>query len=201
MRRIVVPRASGVLSALGLVVSERRRDLVESVLLSGSGLTREAIAAAVERLAKRGRQELGGGSPEIRAAFDLRYAGQGFELTVGAGLSPSPEQLRERFETAHRDRYGYSDADAVLELVTVRVTVAFPGTVLTFGCSATTSQEGGTRPAIFDGERLEARIHRGGVTGELAGPAIVELPEATLVVPPGWAGAEDEDGTILLERA
>src|SRR5204863_8966481 len=39
MRRIVVPRASGVLSALGLVVSERRRDLVESVLLAGGALT------------------------------------------------------------------------------------------------------------------------------------------------------------------
>ncbi|HYY05634.1 MAG TPA: hydantoinase/oxoprolinase family protein, partial [Candidatus Limnocylindria bacterium] len=42
MRRVVVPQASGVLSALGLIVSERRRDLVESVLLAGDDLTREA---------------------------------------------------------------------------------------------------------------------------------------------------------------
>ena len=39
MRRVLVPVASGVLSALGLVVSERRRDLVESVLLAGDELT------------------------------------------------------------------------------------------------------------------------------------------------------------------
>jgi len=33
------------------------------------------------------------------------------------------------------------------------------------------------------------------------GPAICELPEATLAVPPGWAGTVDEAGTIVLERA
>ncbi len=36
---------------------------------------------------------------------------------------------------------------------------------------------------------------------EVRGPAICELPEATLVVPPGWAGAADGDGTLLLERS
>lgn len=201
MRRIVVPRASGVLSALGLVVSERRRDLVESVLLSGDELTASAVAGAVERLAERGRRELGGGEPEVRASFDLRYAGQGFELTVAAGLSPSPEQLRDGFEAAHQDRYGYTDPGAVLELVTVRVAVAFPGSVPAFGAPGPETRDGGGRRAFFGGEWVEARVHRGGVTGELRGPAIVELPEATLVVPPGWAGGQDEDGTILLERA
>ena len=58
MRRVLVPVASGVLSAFGLVVAERRRDLVESVLLTGDDLTTERIAEAVDRLADRGREEL-----------------------------------------------------------------------------------------------------------------------------------------------
>ena len=58
MRRVLVPVASGVLSAFGLVVAERRRDLVESVLLTGGELTAENVAAVVERLAERGRAEL-----------------------------------------------------------------------------------------------------------------------------------------------
>src|SRR3954466_9868776 len=58
MTRVVVPNVSGVLSALGLVVSERRRDLVESVLLAGPDLNREAASATVARLAERGREEL-----------------------------------------------------------------------------------------------------------------------------------------------
>ena len=40
------------------------------------------------------------------------------------------------------------------------------------------------------------------VPGErCAGPAVCELPEATVVVPPGWAGRVDEHGTLVLERA
>src|SRR5581483_10493325 len=76
MRRVVVPRASGVLSALGLVVSERRRELVRSELLSGDELTREAVANAVAELAGRGREELGSPDAEVRVRCDLRYAGQ-----------------------------------------------------------------------------------------------------------------------------
>jgi N-methylhydantoinase A len=36
---------------------------------------------------------------------------------------------------------------------------------------------------------------------QVGGPAVCELPEATLVVPPGWSGGTDSDGTIVLERA
>src|SRR3954451_16966574 len=79
MTRIIVPRASGVLSALGLLVSERRRDLAESVLLTGEALTRAAIASAVQRLAERGRAELDAPDAEVRPGYDLRYAGQAFE--------------------------------------------------------------------------------------------------------------------------
>ncbi len=46
---------------------------------------------------------------------------------------------------------------------------------------------------------MEAAVLRGG-TGDIRGPAICELAEATLVVPPGWSGVTDEDGTIVLER-
>src|SRR3954469_15410148 len=59
MTEVLVPSASGVLSAVGLIAAERRRDLVESVLLAGDELTAEAAASVVERLAARGRDELG----------------------------------------------------------------------------------------------------------------------------------------------
>ena len=152
MDRVLVPPSSGVLSAVGLVVSERRRDLVESVLLSGGSLTADAAAAAVDRLARRGREELGDdGEPEIRAAYDLRYSGQAFELTIPGEARPDPAQLRRAFDRVHEERYGYSDADAELELVTVRVAVARPGAALPEGEEAA-GEESGRREAIFDGE-------------------------------------------------
>ena len=198
MTRVLIPRASGVLSALGLIVSERRRDLVESVLLAGGELTREAIAEAVARLGGRGREELGADGAELRASYDLRYAGQAFELTIPGEPAPDPDELRRAFDEAHEQRYGYSDPGALLELVTVRVSVALPGGELA-APPAGEAVEPRTREALFGGERVEAAVLRGDFGG-VRGPAICELAEATLVVPPGWSGMTDEDGTIVLER-
>jgi len=129
MRRVLVPVASGVLSAFGLAVAERRRDLVQSVLMAGDDLTTEGIAEVVERLAVRGRDELAEatGEPEVRATYELRYVGQAFELPIEGDPRPDPAQLRDAFDRAHEDRYGYADPDADLELVTIRVAVALPG--------------------------------------------------------------------------
>src|SRR4051794_16316136 len=213
MTRIIVPQASGVLSALGLLVSERRRDLAESVLLTGKALTRTAIAETVDRLAERGKAELGltdttlrkaseafgrVGSVAVRASYDLRYAGQAFELTVHGGPSPEPAALRQAFNTVHRDHYGFYDEDAELELVTVRVAVAQPGAEPALADPAA-AEDAGTRRAAFDGERVDTRIVRG-VPVEVAGPAIAELPGATLVIPPGWQAQHVGAGTLVMER-
>ena len=188
MRRVLVPVASGVLSAFGLVVAERRRDLVESVLLTGGDLTRGRIAEAVSRLADRGREELrrahaaatrsadaAAAEPQVRASYDLRYEGQAFELSVEGDPAPDPAELRRAFERAHLDRYGYSDPDAPLELVTARVAVALPGAE--------------PRPAAWDGLPGDA----------VEGPEIVALPGSTLVVPPDWH-ARAEDDLVVMAR-
>src|SRR5439155_22807241 len=90
---VLVPDAAGVLSALGLVASDERRDRVRSYLVP---------------LAEAG--EL----PDEGEA-DLRYVGQSFELTV-----PLQPQLAEAFHRAHEERYGYADRTRELELVAVR---------------------------------------------------------------------------------
>ena len=198
MRRVVVPNASGVLSALGLVVSERRRDIVESVLLTGDRLTRENVADVVRRLGERGREELGDSRAELRATYDLRYAGQAFELSVPGELEPHPGELRRAFDRAHDHRYGYADPDAELELVTVRVAAALPGEQLQPG-EAAPAQRRGERPARFGERTLNAVVLDAGAA-ETDGPAIFELPGSTLVVPPGWHARATAD-SVAMERA
>lgn len=180
MTRVLVPRASGVLSALGLVAGERRRDLVESVLLSGPDLTRDSIARAVARLTDRGRRELGEPHAPVRCSYDLRYRGQGFELTIAGDPEPDPANLRQGFERAHEERYGYADPEGELELVTVRAAVALPAPEL---------------PALGAAAR-GTRAHE-----PRTGSTLVELPESTVVVPAAWTASEDPtDGTLTLER-
>jgi N-methylhydantoinase A len=100
IRTVLVPAAAGVLSALGLVASDERRD---------------AIRSYVCRLTEAGELPAAGDA-------DLRYAGQSFELTIPLG-----DGLVERFHRAHEERYGYSDPDRPLELVAVRTADVRPG--------------------------------------------------------------------------
>ena len=197
MRRVLAPVVSGVLSALGLAVSERRRDLQESVLLSGERLTRGAVAEAVARLAQRGRKELGDAGAEVRATYELRYAGQAFELPIEGEPEPDPSDLRAAFDLAHADRYGYEDPDARLELVTVRVAVALPGGEPDIADGGA-AQRNAERRAWFAGSWVDAVVLGPG-TCEQEGPAILELPGSTLVVPPGWSARADAE-TVVVER-
>jgi N-methylhydantoinase A len=197
MRRVIAPVVSGVLSALGLAVSERRRDLVESVLLAGDDLTGEAMAAVIERLGARGREALRAPHAELRATLELRYAGQAFELPVDAGPEPDPAELRRAFDRAHAERYGYKDPEAVLELVTVRVAAALPGADPP-GAPSEPSRGGTSREVRFGEDRHEAAVLGQG-EDEVKGPAIIELPGSTLAVPPGWT-ARAEGDAVVMER-
>ncbi len=97
--RILCPRAGGVLSALGLCASDRRRDTTRTVMLGGADFTAERVAAAVEELAAG----LGGdpdATPEV--TYEMRYAGQAFELPVSGSTRPDPADLAERFAARPR---------------------------------------------------------------------------------------------------
>jgi N-methylhydantoinase A/oxoprolinase/acetone carboxylase beta subunit len=97
---VLVPAAAGVLSALGLVASEERRDRVVPYVRP---------LDEVDDLPERGEA-------------DLRYAGQSFELTV-----PLQPGLANAFHSAHEERYGYADRGREIELVAVRTAETRPG--------------------------------------------------------------------------
>ena len=100
IRTVLVPASAGVLSALGLVASDERRDRVESRLVpldEAGELPRDGEA-------------------------DLRYVGQSFELTI-----PLQPDLAAAFHRAHDDRYGYADRTRAIELVAVRTADVRPG--------------------------------------------------------------------------
>ncbi len=200
IRRILCPRASGVLSALGLIASDRRRDTARTVMLMGPELTAERVAAVLDEL----RDSLGAGldGAEAEATFEMRYRGQAFELPVPGPLRPDPDELAESFAVAHEQRYGYRDPDSEVELVTVRLAVVLPGPDPEPAAAAPGGLEQGSRRARFDGEWLDTAVLRGEPPAglEAGGPCIFELPEATLVLPPGWSAQVDAAGTIAARR-
>ncbi|MCW2988682.1 MAG: hypothetical protein JWM24_1620 [Solirubrobacterales bacterium] len=192
---ILCPRASGVLSALGLCASDRRRDTTRTVMLSGAQLSGARIAAEVGELIAGARIEAA--HPEV--TYEMRYDGQAFELPVAGPIDPDPADLRERFERAHEERYGHRDSDGEIVLVDIRLAMVAPGPRPRPVAAAAGQLEQGARPVLFDGAWVETAVLRGEpAAGTLAeGPVIFELPEATLVLPPGWNAEVDAAGTIV----
>jgi len=200
IERILCPRASGVLSALGLIASDRRRDTARTVLLSGAELTAERVSGELAQL----RASLGAGleNAEPEATFEMRYRGQSFELAVPGPMDPDPAELAESFATAHEARYGYRDDEAEVELVNVRLAMVVRGPDPEPAAAGPGGLEIHTRRARFNGEWVEAEILRGEPEADrrAEGPCIFELPEATLVLPPGWEAEVDERGTVVARR-
>ena len=132
----------------------------------------------------------------------MRYRGQAHELTVRDLADAAVADVRAAFERQHDERYGYRDADAPIEVVTIRATARVPGPELDLAAGDAAGAQRTRRAVVFAGEEHDAEIVRGEpAPGErIAGPAVCELPEATLAVPPGWSGTVDEAGTIVLER-
>jgi N-methylhydantoinase A len=168
-------------------------------MLSGPELSSDRIAAEVRELAER----LGGdlADAEVEVVYELRYAGQAFELSVPGSTRPDPDDLVARFEEAHEERYGHRDPDGEVVLVHIRLAMVEKRP----RPRPTASPEGrlteSARQVRFGGDWLETPVLRGEPAAGLdaAGPVIFELPEATFVVPPGWSAEVDDTGTIRAE--
>jgi N-methylhydantoinase A len=95
--------------------------------------------------------------------------------------------------------------DATVQVVSVRVTATVPVPKPPVGRAELAGDGGGsTRRAYFDGVWHDVDILRSGsltVGLLIEGPAIVEFPEATCVVRPGWRARVDAAGALVLERA
>lgn len=160
---VLVPLSGGVFSALGLAAAERRRDDVHTVLLGQDELDDARLC------------ELAGDAD--RVGWDLRYRGQSFELTVTDDHSDPGQvdavRLRDLFERAHEERYGYSDPTTPIELVTVRRRYVVPGP--------------GFRPEPAPETAL-------------SGPDTIDLGEATLHVPDGWKVGGEVGGLLRMVR-
>ena len=157
-----------------------------------------AVAAELASAAAGGLED-----PDVSVTWDLRYAGQAFELPVPAPAEAGIADLRARFEQAHAERYGYADPEGTLELVNLRVTATARRAALAEEpAEAPGPPARTTRVADFDGEQVEIEVLAGppGAGERVPGPAVLELAEATAVVPPGWVAASDEHGAVLLDR-
>ncbi len=220
IRRVLIPRYPGVLSALGLTLADFTVDHSRTVM-RGLGDTRAGdLAAAFEPLLAQARGELAaegfsGESVVLEQALDLRYRGQSFELTIGveAGgpgrAGPDPAEAARRFHAVHAARYGYARPGAAIELVNVRVTGRGmrPKPELPVFPPARSEDTGAAQAGstqLYHARRWHtAAVYERGLLQpgqRLAGPALIVQEDATSVLLPGWRAAVDGWLNLVCER-
>ena len=212
MRRVLVPLDPGNLSALGLLVSDQRREHVRTFLAPLANLDLDAIVAALGEQERAGRKEMQASGEEVLEvrfahALDMRYARQGFELTVDLAGAPSePDDVRRAFLEAYVRQYGHAHASGDIEIVNLRTTVIG----VTPKPRVRRLQHGGkmadaTLPArdmVVEGKSVPVSVYereRLPVDVEFEGPAVIEEAGATTVMLPGWRGRRDDLGNLRFE--
>ena len=201
---VVVPYASGVRSAFGLLSADEKHDAARTVRTPLSELSADTIAETLSALEDdvESRVAATDTEPTVEHAADLRYRGQSFELTVPIARPVDTETVRADFHDAHESTSGYR-MDEPVDCVTLRATAVAERESPTVDYEPEGPARTGSREAFFDGRFVETPIYnRGGigVDQSISGPAVLEADESTTVVPPNWAATVSTDGTLRLTR-
>src|SRR5690606_16168703 len=193
-------------SAFGLLIADTRIDAVESRLhllgetsLDASRMSRLSVLAR-EIAAVNGLAE---GEYDISFGLDMRYVAQAFELTIWTGnMQMDAATLRDRFEEAHRRRYGYARPKLGCEVVAyrLRLTQAAKLSINTpFAHLPDAPRE--QIDVVLGGEQRRAlMMPRAALApGEsVDGPAVLTESTSTTVVPFGWQAECLPTGDLML---
>jgi N-methylhydantoinase A len=207
--RVLVPRDPGVLSALGMLLSDVVREYTQTVMRPAEEAGR--LAEWFSPLYTRARSDLAAEGFAARRtrfepALDLRYAGQSYELTLTLPRLPvTPQRLAAEFHKLHLHRYQFSRDGAPIEIVNLRLRasgqVAAPE-IRHAAASGPSPQRAriGRYEAIFDRARPTALLDRALLRAgnRILGPALVVQLDATTLIPPGWRAEVDALENLIL---
>jgi N-methylhydantoinase A len=214
---VLVPPSPGIASALGMLVTDIRHEFVATRRLRLDGLAPAALDALFADFVAEGEARLDrdGVPPAERRVLrsaDLRYHGQSFELpvTVPPGSLSAADllRLRDEFHAMHERAYGYAAPEDPVELVNVRlaaigVTPKPRRAPLAEGGPSAAPALKGRRDVWFAetaGFRPTQVLDRGKLLcgNVIDGPAIIEEPDASTLVHPGFTATVDEHGNLVL---
>ncbi len=212
MRTVVIPPVPGNFSALGMLVSDIRRDYVRTQVVRIDDAKLSDITDVFNELEAGGTADMareGMAPAHIRhqRVLGMRYVGQSFELNVPWQAFERIEEIAELFYAIHQERYHHS-LRKPCEIVNFRLSTF--GVVPKPSLSAPTPSSDRLEDALlerrsvyFDAEPHETPVYqRASLPRHLSfsGPAIIEEDGALTVVTPGFIGHLDAHGNLVLER-
>ncbi|MDE2887906.1 MAG: hydantoinase/oxoprolinase family protein [Gemmatimonadota bacterium] len=212
--RVIVPPLPGLFSALGLLFSGVEHHEITSCLLSGDGLSAEALGGIQSELKRKmlARFHSEGYSAEqvaLSSSVDVRFRGQASEIRIPLPESPVTNvtvgDLCRAFEREHRQLYGHSsDPDNPVEVVAVRLigSTGHRGKGGRIRASRRNERKMPSRPAYFGkawGTVETPVIDREALSGTQEGPLLIDEYDSTTVVPPGTRVYRDRQDFVVME--
>ncbi|MEK3854072.1 hydantoinase/oxoprolinase family protein [Cytobacillus sp. FSL H8-0458] len=217
VKKVIVPVASSVFSAWGMLMTDLRHDYIQTYIrrlnqLDPSELNKEWNS--IETQALKQYQEEGVSEDDVLFTrfADIRYLGQEHTVKVpvpnGEWSEETISEVVERFGDLHEQHYTFKLEGTPTEIVNLHLT-AF-GKVLKPELKRLTSTSSDaqeaykeTRPVYFEGSGwVETKVYFRSLFGQgmkISGPAIVEEPSASTVIYPDQSLTVDEYGNLIIE--
>lgn len=214
--RVILPAAAGVTSAIGLLAAEVKFDVARTYVRRLGDVDLEYLNRIYREMEEQAvrviRESAVSGEVLVTRSADMRYLGQGYEITVGLPpglLGPAEiDRVRAGFNDTYAARYGYSTPEEPIEAVTWKLTATGTGPKVTLPKYAKVVDRveeamKPPRPAYFPeyGAYVECAIYdryRLFPGAELDGPAVIEERESTTVLPPGCRAVVDEYASLIV---
>jgi N-methylhydantoinase A len=218
MRTVLVPPGPGVLSALGLLVSNLKAEFARTALQRAGAIDLGLVARVfaeleAEALAWFEAERVPEPARRIRRQASLRYRHQGFELFVPWSAPEVSEaamaETIQKFHRMHERLYTFAQEDTPVEIVTLGIAAEgvfppptlqalAPGGAVADAISAHQTMrlaDGPVRCPVYERARL-------GAGARIEGPAIVAQLDATTLLLPGQIAETDGFGNLVMtERA
>ncbi|MDO9500682.1 hydantoinase/oxoprolinase family protein [Falsiroseomonas sp.] len=211
LSRVIVPQGAGVASALGFLVAAPAIDLVRSGVQRLTAVEWDGVAQKFAQMEAEARAMLldAGAAPgdvQFRRSADMRYAGQGFDISVPIPASADAESVEAAFRETYFGLFDRRITGVAMEVLSWRLhaTASRPavpegftppegqGAALKGHRNVWFAQTGLAPCAVYDRYRLPAGQR-------IAGPAVVEERESTVVIGPDAHITRDIHGNLLID--
>jgi N-methylhydantoinase A len=217
VRHVVCPPCAGAGSTIGMLMAPARIDRVASfnqALQDADWDAAVAIFAELEREAWSVATATGADLDQraVRRLADMRYVGQGSEITVALPTTLDATTVRTAFEASYRALFGRTPPGAAIQFVALRLALTAPmpgaGNILRLGGAAAAVDVASalkgrrdvhfsdagvtTQTPVYDRYALPAGTR-------IVGPAVFEENESTFVIGPSSSATVLSDGSILTE--
>jgi len=207
---VFVPFRPGLTNALGCLVADLRQDVVNTLNRGLDDIAEAEIAEVLAAQAARGRAGVEAGGAEVerietRHVAEMQFRGQTHLIRVPlASATPSRAEVQAAFEAAYFARFQVQLPE--VRAVLVNLTTSVVGRRRAFDLRAlaavpTGEARLGTRRLFADGGWHEASVWRREALAEgarIAGPAVLQQADATIILEPGSAGVVDSLGNLRI---